>query len=168
MYAARDEEEEAKRLLHAKLTNLRDDDFSIIPSAAASSTSKVTKKSAKKDVEEIAVEQIEKNLDALSTPEKLRIIEQDTPQLLQLLKELKEKLRELQDQVHPALQRIKEEKLPTAQGLSFLEVKNQQLLLYCINIMFYLYLKASGESVKGHPVIEYVRMHIVWIAMACT
>ena len=44
--------------------------------------------------------------------------------------------------------------LPTDQGQSYLEAKYQAMLTYCINIAFYLLLKARGISVKDHPVIK--------------
>jgi hypothetical protein len=50
--------------------------------------------------------------------------------------------------------RVKSGELPTSKGVSYLEVKNQLLLNYCINLCFYMALKASGRRVKDHPVIS--------------
>ena len=44
-------------------------------------------------------------------------------------------------------------KLATAEGVSYLEAKHLLLLHYCINIVFYLLLKAEGRPVRDHPVI---------------
>jgi len=49
--------------------------------------------------------------------------------------------------------RVRSGQLPTSKGVSYLEVKNQLLLNYCMNLCFYLALKASGRRVKDHPVI---------------
>jgi len=43
--------------------------------------------------------------------------------------------------------------LATAEGVSYLEAKHLLLLHYCINIVFYLLLKAEGRPVRDHPVI---------------
>ena len=38
--------------------------------------------------------------------------------------------------------------------VDYLEVKQQLLLTYCINVVFYLYMKAQGKSVANHPVMK--------------
>ena len=38
--------------------------------------------------------------------------------------------------------------------VDYLEVKQQLLLSYCINVTFYLYMKAQGQSVRAHPVMR--------------
>lgn len=38
--------------------------------------------------------------------------------------------------------------------VDYLEVKQQLLLSYCVNVMFYLYMKAQGKSVSNHPVMK--------------
>ncbi len=44
--------------------------------------------------------------------------------------------------------RIKNGEFPTSNGVSFLEVQFHLMLSYCINIAFYLMLKAKGEQVS--------------------
>jgi len=41
----------------------------------------------------------------------------------------------------------------TEEGVAYLEVKQQLLLNYCLNLTYYLLLKAEGRAVKNHPVI---------------
>lgn len=48
---------------------------------------------------------------------------------------------------------VKEGNLATAEGVSYLEAKHLLLLHYCVNIVFYLLLKAEGRAVREHPVI---------------
>jgi hypothetical protein len=38
--------------------------------------------------------------------------------------------------------------------VEYLEVKQQLLLSYCVNVVFYLYMKAEGKSVRSHPVMK--------------
>jgi len=38
--------------------------------------------------------------------------------------------------------------------VSFLEVKNQLLLDYCINVVFFMLLKAEGKQIDNHPAID--------------
>jgi len=38
--------------------------------------------------------------------------------------------------------------------VQYLEVKQQLLLSYCTNVLFYLMLKAQGKSVHNHPVMR--------------
>ena len=41
----------------------------------------------------------------------------------------------------------------TAEGISYLDAKHLLMLSYCINIVFYLLLKAEGKPVRDHPVV---------------
>ena len=78
----------------------------------------------------------------------------DAPELEFLLAEFKGKLNELDGHIHPVLARVYEEMASASKdGVSYIETKNMLLLNYCINICFYLLLKASGKSVKDHPVV---------------
>ena len=38
--------------------------------------------------------------------------------------------------------------------VQYLEVKQQILLAYCTNMVFYLILKSEGKSVRAHPVMR--------------
>jgi len=94
------------------------------------------------------------NIGAMPVEEKLKLLQEDSPELLKLLSEFKDKLREIKDVIEPILKQVKEGALPTSKGISFLELKHQLLLNYCMNISFYLMLKANGKQVKDHPVID--------------
>lgn len=97
---------------------------------------------------------IHKNLMALTKQQRLERINAEAPELLDLLSEFKDKAQEVTGRILPLLERCRNQELPTSQGISLLEVKNQMLLNYCLNLAFYFYLKADGKSVKNHPVIE--------------
>jgi len=102
--------------------------------------------------ESIEVENIQKNI--LTKEEKLTYLEKESPELINLLAEFKDKMVEIKEVLDPILQKVKKNEISTSKGISFLEVKHQLLLSYCINISFYLMLKAEGKSVKNHPVID--------------
>ena len=81
-------------------------------------------------------------------------VAEDAPELEFLLSEFKSKLKELDGHIHPVLERVYGELETTSKdGISYVETKNMLLLNYCVNLSFYLLLKASGKSVKDHPVI---------------
>jgi len=90
----------------------------------------------------------------LSKEEKLEIIEKDSPELLGLLKDFEGKLSELKNNIQPLLTEVVKNELPTSDGISFLEAKFHLLLNYCMNIGFYMLLKANGQQVQDHPVIS--------------
>ena len=100
------------------------------------------------------VEKVERDLSGLSEEERLAILENDSPELLVLLGDFTRYIKEVRAQLLPVRERVKSGSLPTASGVSYLEVKLQLLLSYCTNVAFYLLLKAEGRAVKNHPVIE--------------
>jgi hypothetical protein len=91
--------------------------------------------------------------------QQLERVAAQAPELLSLLSDFKSNLATLESHIVPVLSKVKEGQLPTENGLSYLEAKYQAMLNYCLNIAFYLYLRAKGESVQNHPVIaELVRV----------
>lgn len=49
---------------------------------------------------------------------------------------------------------VKQDKLPTSEGISYLEAKHLLLLSYCQSIVYYLLRKAKGLSIESHPVVR--------------
>eukprot|EP01088_Endostelium_zonatum_P021821 TRINITY_DN886_c2_g2_i1.p1 TRINITY_DN886_c2_g2~~TRINITY_DN886_c2_g2_i1.p1 ORF type:complete len:645 (-),score=276.68 TRINITY_DN886_c2_g2_i1:78-1757(-) len=172
---AEEEEEEARRI-QSKQHALVDDEFD---SAAMFQKSKKSadkpKKSPKKskfnpNKDEILNDinnklglepnanqiQINRDYSQLSNQEKLEIISNESPEFLGLLNELDQNISKLKNQSFSNLKsKVQNENMSnTTQGVSFLDLQNQLLLNYCINLSFYLLLKASGQSIKNHPVIE--------------
>ena len=74
------------------------------------------------------------------------------PEMKSLGKKFCDSVKELRDKLTPLITRVRKQK--TVSGLSYLEVKNHFLLAYCTRIAFFTVLKASGRSVKDHPVIN--------------
>jgi U3 small nucleolar RNA-associated protein 3 len=102
---------------------------------------------------------------ALTKDEKIRQVIEDSPELLALLDEYTTRIKELRVEVAPLLTKAREvlalnpaaratSDLATRDGISFLELKHQLLVSYCVNLAFYLLLRAEGKSIASHPVVK--------------
>ena len=85
--------------------------------------------------------------------------------MISLYSDLQGKLEELSSKVMPLASLIKDMRASFAahadrsddrevELVKYLELKQQLLLSYCTNILFYLLLKVEGQSVKSHPVMK--------------
>ncbi|NXI45499.1 SAS10 protein, partial [Galbula dea] len=99
-------------------------------------------------------EKIDKDLQALSKKEQLKLLKQESPELLQLIEDFEVKLMELKDELQPLLQMVKNGTIPEGKGSRYLQTKYHLYLNYCANISFYLVLKSKRMPVHNHPVIE--------------
>ena len=162
------EEVEVLRLQKQRSQKLRADDYGDIGAgeetmgaAAAAAGAKKSKRQGRAGAHGMAaleegadVEEVSQDLSAMSREEKLQVLMSDAPELVELLQSFKETVVQIRTQIAPLIQQVKDGKLPTSSGSSFLEAKFHLLLSYCINITFYMLLKARGEPVQDHPVIE--------------
>uniref|UniRef100_A0A8C5U2Q2 UTP3 small subunit processome component n=1 Tax=Malurus cyaneus samueli TaxID=2593467 RepID=A0A8C5U2Q2_9PASS len=99
-------------------------------------------------------QKIDKDLQALSKKEQLKLLKQESPELLQLMEDFEVKLMEIKDELHPLLQMVRDGTIPQGKGSRYLQTKYHLYLNYCANISFYLVLKAKRVPVHSHPVIE--------------
>ncbi|NWS80137.1 SAS10 protein, partial [Toxostoma redivivum] len=99
-------------------------------------------------------QKIDKDLQALSKKEQLKLLKQESPELLQLMEDFEVKLMEIKDELHPLLQMVKDGTIPQGKGSRYLQTKYHLYLNYCANISFYLVLKSKRMPVHSHPVIE--------------
>ncbi|NWX90955.1 SAS10 protein, partial [Nothoprocta pentlandii] len=99
-------------------------------------------------------QKITKDFQALSKKEQLKLLKQESPELLQLIEDFEVKLMELKDELQPLLQMVKSGSIPQGKGSRYLQTKFHLYLNYCANISFYLVLKAKRMPVHSHPVIE--------------
>mmetsp|Transcript_22653 Transcript_22653/g.29407 ORF Transcript_22653/g.29407 Transcript_22653/m.29407 type:complete len:180 (+) Transcript_22653:322-861(+) len=81
-------------------------------------------------------------------------LKSEIPAFRELLSQLNTNATELFHKTSDFVKKAEKEKLAYDDGVSYLEVKQQLLLSYCIDICFFLLLKVSGKSVKGHPVFD--------------
>ncbi|KAG0270117.1 hypothetical protein DFQ27_000418 [Actinomortierella ambigua] len=109
----------------------------------------------------VVVEKITKaNIGKLSKKEVLKVLQNQSPELLDLVEEFKEKIEALQA-VAEVLQMVSQLEKPLAQDrapLPFLRLKYQTLANYLTNIAFYITLKSSPGTdaleLREHPVID--------------
>jgi U3 small nucleolar RNA-associated protein 3 len=176
--AAELEEEEARRLQMERAEALDEDDVDIngmldavVPAKATKGKRKgKTSKSSSgglaaalhlagglggsSNADGVQLQKVQRDMQKLSKDEKLQLVIKDSPELLGLLDDLKARLNEVRMHIQPVIDRVRSGKIETSQGISFLEMKYHVMIMYCTHIVFYLYLKAEGRSVKNHPVVK--------------
>jgi hypothetical protein len=77
--------------------------------------------------------------------------------LLGIVSELKELVHDLKNRIVPLqdfVRKISASHQVNDDIVEYLEVKQQVLMSYCVNVIFYLYMKAQGKSVQNHPVMK--------------
>eukprot|EP00808_Paulinella_micropora_P001967 g82171.t1 len=76
-------------------------------------------------------------------------------ELLALFEEMEKEVADINKKiVAPLHKKLEEGALDTKNGLALLETQLQLLLSYLSQIAFYILMKASGQSIAGHPLIE--------------
>nr|XP_033802171.1 neuroguidin [Geotrypetes seraphini]XP_033802172.1 neuroguidin [Geotrypetes seraphini]XP_033802173.1 neuroguidin [Geotrypetes seraphini] len=81
-----------------------------------------------------------------------RVME-DLPAALELLSTLQDQVVGATAYVQNLLQKVRAGAFPTEKGLSFLEMKDQLLLMYLMDIAYLILEKTSGKSLKEHSSI---------------
>eukprot|EP00058_Branchiostoma_floridae_P014144 XP_002599632.1 hypothetical protein BRAFLDRAFT_285964 [Branchiostoma floridae] len=85
----------------------------------------------------------------------MELLKKEAPELQELMDDFKEKLQEVIDRLHPLLKMVRSGIIPPGKGATYVETKFQLYLNYCVNISFYLVLKAGHTpNVRSHPVIN--------------
>lgn len=105
----------------------------------------------------VHVEYLSKDLSSMTKAQRLELIASHSPELLGIVSELKDLMVELKDRIAPissVMKQIHEEGALQDDVVDYLEVKQQLLLSYCMNVLFYVYMKAQGKSVQNHPVMK--------------
>ncbi|KAI9335809.1 Sas10 C-terminal domain-containing protein [Pilaira anomala] len=159
----REEEEEALRIQKEHLSNMDEADF--VDDALAgwglgnnedAEADKKLVEDVSKELEDISFDKlkIEKRRKNLPVAEKLKIIQNESPELIDLLDEFKDNVEavKLLESIVQKIQSRGKEQHETAQFILF---KYQTLMNYMTNISFYFALKASETNdIRDHPVIQ--------------
>ncbi|KAI8990072.1 Sas10 C-terminal domain-containing protein [Pilobolus umbonatus] len=158
----REEEEEGLRIQKEQLAHLDEEDFVDglsgwgVGNNEDVEEDKRLVESVSKELEDISFDKskAEKRRQNLPVSEKLKIIQNESPELIDLLDEFKDTLSmtDILKTVIDKIQKNGQENEGTAQFLIF---KYQTLMNYMTNISFYFALKASNSTdIKDHPVIQ--------------
>ncbi|CEG70642.1 hypothetical protein RMATCC62417_06504 [Rhizopus microsporus] len=159
----KEEEEEALRIQKEHLAHMDEADFvdDTLPGwgLGANQDAEVDKKLVEdvtKDLEDISfsTKQAEKRRKNLSVAEKLKIIQNESPELIDLLDEFKERSQTV-EQMQSLVDKIQKKEAQEAYAAQFILFKYQTLMNYMTNISFYFALKASQTTdIREHPVIQ--------------
>merc|ERR1719272_969386 len=160
-----EEELEVEKLQQKHADTLTDEDFMF---GTLAQEQKKIKKQKKKSAEaklleavgnelddvddDVTVESIAPDTTGMSEAALQKLVERQSPELVALLQEFIDQLTKLRQRVQPLMKSTLND--ASAKGLSFLQVKNQLLLAYCTNVVFYTVLKASGRKTENHPVVK--------------
>jgi len=144
--AAEQEEEEAKVIQKRLVEQLDEGDFLF---------DMFSKESLQKDrnVEE-EEEMIRTDLSKLSKKQKLALFQKESPEFFGLVEDFKVHMAEIQQNIEPVLTLIEKGKIPASSADIYVRTKYHLVLNYCVNIAFYLLLKAKRIAVQSHPVVH--------------
>ena len=175
----RDEEREARRLQQARAAGMSAADFGLSdeddsdadesdsePEEEATLGAKAAKLSAKgKKAEKESLKKKSKKSaslgaaveslggDELEAADGADAETGESPEVTALAKELTKNLDEVRNTIEPLCRYVREGNMVTKEGISYLDTKHLLMLSYCVNITFYMLLKAEGKPVKDHPVV---------------
>lgn len=140
------EEEEARNIQKRLAEQLDDADFGldfIKP-----------KKEDNQKIHKYTEQFVNTDLSKLSKRQKQVMMQKENPEFIALVNDFKDRMIEARDALAPFLKLVKIGALLNCPTVIFVKTKYHLLLNYCINISFYLMLKAKKLPVYSHPVIK--------------
>ncbi|XP_043677498.1 something about silencing protein 10 [Vespula pensylvanica] len=99
-------------------------------------------------------ETVKTDLTKLSKRQRQVLVQKESPEFLALVNDFKEYMNEAKNILAPFLELVKKGICPDCPAVAFIKTKYQIVLNYCVNISFYLMLKAKRLPVSSHPVIK--------------
>ncbi|KAF7730140.1 hypothetical protein EC973_002748 [Apophysomyces ossiformis] len=160
----REEEEEALKIQKERLAAMDEADFVddtlqgwVQKGEQDEETDKQLIENVNKDLDDISFDvskSAAKRRKNLPVNEKLKILQNESPELIDLLNEFKEKT-QIISAMDTTVQKIRARGKLQEREAKFICFKYQLLMNYLTNISFYLALKASGTAnIREHPVIQ--------------
>ncbi|GFE54244.1 Sas10 C-terminal domain-containing, putative [Babesia ovis] len=99
--------------------------------------------------------ELPKDFFTMSDSDKLEYMESEHPEFIALLKEFRDKVAIVNDQVLTLVNNDSGvAKLCTKDGMEYLDIRNELMLMYVTYLSYYLLLKTHGIPVENHPVIK--------------
>ncbi|CAG8778033.1 4960_t:CDS:2, partial [Gigaspora rosea] len=163
-----EEEEEALKLQKKRISQMSEDDFldidnkSLEPKMVDRKQIECTDNDF--DLMSFDREVLNKERLNLSRDDVTKIIQSESPELIELLNEFKEKSSILWNTVTPLLEKARQKNLINDPAMKFISIKHQTLVHYLMNISFYLALKSFGaQHLRKHPVIDALeKLRMTW------
>ncbi|KAI9300607.1 Sas10 C-terminal domain-containing protein [Cunninghamella echinulata] len=160
----REEEEEALKIQKQRLANMDEADFVDdalagwgLGADANKDTDKQLLESVTKDLDDITFDvsaTVATHRKNLPLAEKLKILQNESPELMDLMNEFKDKTEAL-SLLHGIILRINKNQKNDHQAAKFIIFQYQLFLNYLTNVSFYFSLKASGTpDIREHPCIN--------------
>eukprot|EP00123_Amoebidium_parasiticum_P012738 comp21545_c0_seq1/m.30019 comp21545_c0_seq1/g.30019 ORF comp21545_c0_seq1/g.30019 comp21545_c0_seq1/m.30019 type:complete len:588 (-) comp21545_c0_seq1:165-1928(-) len=149
------EEKELERMQKKQAAAFDDSDFMSTEATLFQKPKQKKQKEEEVTVEsddEVEREVIARDVSTLTDTEKLELIVKDSPELLGLVEDMKEKMAYMRNTIMPLIAAA-EGNTFSREGLSYLKTKQQLVMRYCLNVSFYLALRATGPVPRDHPVI---------------
>lgn len=140
------EEQEARNIQKRLAEQLDDVDFGL--------DFLQSKKSNNEEIPENTKQIIKPDFSKLSKRQKQALMQKENPEFMALVNDFKDRMGEAKDLLAPFLRLVNSDLLPSCPAVSFIKTKYHLLLNYCINISFYLMLKAKRSPINSHPVIK--------------
>ena len=140
------EEEEARSIQKRLAEQLDDADFGLEFIQRT--------KSDVREVSKAAEQFVKTDLSKLSKRQKQVMVLKESPEFMALVNDFKDRMTEARDVLAPFLKLVKNSTSSNDPGVSFVKTKYHLSLNYCINICFYLMLKAKRLPVNSHPVVK--------------
>ncbi|XP_015174950.1 PREDICTED: something about silencing protein 10 [Polistes dominula] len=139
------EEQEAISIQKKLAERLDDADFGLDFIEAKSEDTK-----AQQDEEET----VKTDFTKLSKKQKRELVQRESPEFLAIVDDFKECMNEAKNILLPFLKLVEKGICPDCPASNFVKSKYQIILNYCVNISFYLMLKAKRLPINSHPVIK--------------
>ncbi|KAL1116529.1 hypothetical protein AAG570_005001 [Ranatra chinensis] len=145
------EEKEADAIQRRLLSQLEETDFTL---GILDEVEQKKAELAEKSTSEFVREKITTDYSQLTEEEKLQILNRDSPELFAIIEDYKNRVSFMHNKLNPILDLVAAGEVPKCGASEHVRTQRNIIMLYSLNISYYLYAKAKGVRLDGHPVIR--------------